>query len=268
MAALPHSRSFPQAAMILAIMAFPSSSRAVVSFPSYSVDGIVNAATQTVEALGPNTIATIYGTDLAFTTRAVSASDVAGASLPRSLDGVLIYVGGLPASLFFISPGQINFLIPYELAPGMVSIIVTRQGLAGPTARVQLNDTSPGFFQWSGNLAIAVHLNGSLVSPSAPAQRNEIIVLYAGGLGWTSPDTSSGRMASLAATILAKSKLQVLLDGTACPAASILYAGLAPGFAGLYQINLRLPDSLPHNPDIRMVIGAQSSPTGVVLPTQ
>lgn len=235
--------------------------------PFYTVNSIVHAATQTPEALAPNTIATVYGTALAFDTAAVATSDLVGGNLPTSLKGVSIVVNGLPANLFYVSPTQINFLIPYQLTAGTVSIIVVRQGLAGPAVFVQLNATAPGLFVFN-NLALATHLNGTLLSAASPAQPGEIVVIYVVGLGRVTPDTTPGKIVTSAATIAAVSQLQILLNGTACPQANILYAGLAPGFAGLYQINLVIPPLTPPNPEIRISVGAQISPPEVVLAAQ
>lgn len=235
------------------------------SAPAYTLQGLVNAATQTPSALAPNTIATLYGTNLAFSTHSVTVGDLRGGLLPNTLGGVTVYVGGFAASLFYISPTQINFLIPYELIAGTVNVAVARQGLAGPTLRVQLNATSPGLFQWNGNFAIASHLSGTLVSPAAPAKAGEIVVVYAVGLGRTSPDTNSGRVVSAAASILALSQLQVTIAGNPVAAKDILYAGLAPGFAGLYQINLRMPTVLPPDPEIRISVASQASAPRIQL---
>jgi len=233
--------------------------------PYYSAASIVNGATQTAETLAPNTIATIYGTNLAWTTHSVTASDLNGGTLPTSLAGVSVYVNGILSNLFFVSPGQINFLIPYELLAPSATVYVARQGVAGPPATIQLALTAPGFFQWSGNFALAEHVDGSLISSSAPARPGEIVVLYAAGLGRTSPDVPSGHVVSTATSILYASQLRILLNGAPLPAASIYYAGLAPGYAGLYQINLKLPDALPPDPEIQMVIGTQASPSTIQL---
>jgi uncharacterized protein (TIGR03437 family) len=234
--------------------------------PLYSAASIVNAATQTVGPLAPNTLATLYGTNLAFDT--VAASTPKGGTLPSSLDGVSVSVGNLAAPLLFVSPGQINFIVPYELLPGLVNVYVARQNVAGPLVPIQLNATAPGLFQWNGDEAIAVHLNGTLISPTAPANAGEIVVIYAAGLGRTSPDTSSGRIDESAATIVAAAQMQVLLNGVACAPASVLYAGLAPGFAGFYQINLILPTPLPPDPQIQIAFGVNISSPGVLLATQ
>jgi|SRR5579863_1015046 len=233
--------------------------------PNYSAAGIVNAATQTGETLAPNTVATIYGTNLSWTTHAITARDLNGGTLPTSLEGVSVYVNGILSNLYFVSPGQINFLIPYELVASTGIVYVARQGVAGPEVKIPLARTSPGFFEWNGNYALAQHVDGSLIDASHPAAAGEIVVLYAGGLGRTSPDVPSGDIVSVATSILYESELQILLNGDPCPASNIYYAGLAPGYAGLYQINLLLPDVVAPNPAIQMVIGTQSSPGSVLL---
>jgi uncharacterized protein (TIGR03437 family) len=233
--------------------------------PSYSAQSIVHAATQTVQALAPNTIATIYGANLSFDT-VVAANTVIGSTLPESLDGVTVVVQGLIAPLFFVSPTQINFLVPYDLTAGTVTLFVAHQALAGPVVQIQLNSTAPGFFQYN-NLVIATHLNGSLLSTAAPGNGGEIIVIYIAGLGRVSPDTTSGKLANFAASIVpaALSQTQVLLAGVPCPQSSVLYVGLAPGFAGLYQINLVVPAMTPANPEVRVQVGSQISPAGTII---
>jgi uncharacterized protein (TIGR03437 family) len=233
--------------------------------PFYTAAGIVHAATQTAETLAPNTIATLYGTNLSFTTHAVTSGDLNGGNLPTTLDGVTVYVNGLSSSLFFVSPGQINFLIPYEIVAPSAVVYIIRQGLAGPVVTIPLANTAPAFFQWNGNFAVAEHADGSLISSTSPAVANEVIVLYAAGLGRTSPDVPSGHVVSTATSILYLSQLQILVNGGPCPASSIYYAGVAPGFAGLYQINLKLPDDFPPNPTIQVSIGSQASPASIQL---
>ena len=236
--------------------------------PYYTVGSIVQAADQSTGTLAPNAIATIYGTNLAFTTHALQSSDLVDGGLPLSLAGVSVVVGGMQANLFYVSPGQINFLIPYNINTPTAPLYVNRQSLIGPTVTIQLAPTAPAFFQWSGNLAVAEHADGSLITPAAPAHGGEVIVLYAAGLGRTSPDVGSGYIADSAFWILNLSQLQILLNGSPCPSQNVLYAGLTPGFAGLYQINLQLPAVLPLNPQIQMVIGSQSSPAAVQLPAR
>lgn len=236
--------------------------------PVYSSASIVNAATQTPMALAPNTIATIYGTGLAFSIRAVAISDVMGSAMPTELDGVQVWFNAQPCPLFYISPTQINFLIPYQVGPGAASIIVANNGHAGFPADIQIHNASPGLFLWGNNQPVAVHLNGELISGSSPALPGEIIVMFAAGLGYTIPDIPGGQLAVAGFPIRLAPQFQVLLNGVACPPGSILYVGLAPGFAGLYQINLRLPADVPPNPEIQLSISEDASPGSIRLAIQ
>jgi uncharacterized protein (TIGR03437 family) len=236
--------------------------------PLYTAQSVVNAATQTAVALAPNTIATLYGTNLAFDTRAVGSTDIVRGLMPTSLDGVGVWVNSIPCSLFYVSPTQINFLVPYQLTAGKVSLLVARDSQAGPTVSILLNSTSPGLFLWNGNNAVAGHLNGVALSDASPAVPGEIVVIYAEGLGRTSPDTTSGQLATSAFPIYYLSQLQILLNAKPCPPGNVLYAGLAPGFAGLYQINLRLPADVGANPQIRVSVGPQISPGFIQLAVQ
>jgi uncharacterized protein (TIGR03437 family) len=79
------------------------------------------------------------------------------------------------------------------------------------------------------------------------------------------PDSSSGAIPKSAATILYASQLQILLNGSPLPEGSVQYAGATPGFAGLYQINVVLPDVLPPDPNIQVAIGTQVSPPAIQL---
>ena len=243
--------------------------------PFFTAASIVQAATQTVETLAPNTLATIYGTNLSWTTHAVDANDLQQGTLPTSLDGVTVIVHGIVCKLLYVSPGQINFLIPYELTSSMAQVLVERQGVGGPfgtdnlpSVTIKLTTTAPGFFQWSGNFIVAEHADGSLITTTSPAQASETVVLFAAGLGRTIPDSSSGVLPSGAATLLYASQLQIVLNGSALPQASIYYAGVTPGYAGLYQINVTLPDVLPPDPEIQVVMGSQASPPGILLFTK
>jgi uncharacterized protein (TIGR03437 family) len=145
---------------------------------------------------------------------------------------------------------------------------VVREGVTGPEITVTLVDAVPALFQTAAGYAIAAHLDNSLIAPGSPAVAGETIVVYACGLGMTSPNPAPGAIPQSAAVIQRLSDLKVYLGGTAVDPASILYAGVTPGSAGLYQLDLVLPSGLATDPEIRVAIADQSSPAGLKLAVQ
>lgn len=236
--------------------------------PVYSAATIVNSATS-LSVLSPNAFATIYGSGLAGSTRALTAADLSGGLLPVLLPGTgaRVFVDGIAAPLWYVSPQQINFLIPPQLAPGReVRIWTTYDGRQGPEVLVRLSSESPGLFALDPETVIAVRLDGSLVKPENPAMRKEMVILFATGLGPTNPDTPYRELARGPAPLARLADFRLLLNEEAVARQQILYAGAAPQFAGLYQINLAVPEDAPLNPEVRIAMGDSLSPRGLRLP--
>ena len=230
--------------------------------PVYTLASVVNTATGLPDAFAPNSMVTVYGTNLAYGTQAAASGQIA---LPRMLANVQVVVNGGPADLYYVSPGQINFLIPSILVPGPVKFYIVREGVVGPLLTLNLNETAPGLFPMLSGAVIATHANGQLLSAESPAIPNEVVVIYAGGLGRVNPEENPGRASLHAAPILLFSKLIVLLGSRPVDPGNVLYAGITPGFAGLYQINLRLPADVGEDPEIRVFVGEQGSPSFLKL---
>ena len=264
----------PAALLLLASLLFGFATRAdnkaPPEAPSYSGTSIVNAADNQPGWLAPNTIGTLYGSELAYTTRALTSDDIRGGILPTVLPGtgVRILIGNIPAVIYFVSPGQINFLVPSLLLPVESHLQLVIDGRAGPDIKIQLAPTAPALFQLDPQTAIATHAGGSLITAAASAKPGEYVVLYATGLGETNPPQIYGQVPAKAAVLKQISDLKITLDGAPVDSSRIQYAGVAPGFAGLYQINLQLPDSTGANPEIRVGLGTQVSRTGVKLPVE
>jgi len=94
------------------------------------------------------------------------------------------------------------------------------------------------------------------------------VTLWATGLGSTNPQLEDGVLAPGAQRLSQLNQFDVLINGAALDPIAILYAGVAPGFAGLYQVNVRLPGQLPANPEIRLGLGGTLSPPGLILPAK
>lgn len=263
-----------RALFLLATLAFGAEVRAQGSgssqAPSYSAAGIVNAASNLQGALAPNGLVSIYGTNLSRVTRGLSPEDISSGTIPTSLPGtgVKVVIGGLQALMFYVSPLQINFQIPSILKAGEVDVQVVREGWAGPAVRVRLLDAAPGLFQMDPDYLVAAHADWRVITAELPARPGEIVILYATGLGRTVPHPGYGEIPVSAAWIQRAGELDVLLNGVPVERSMIEYAGVAPYFAGVYQINLRLPAWTPADPDVQLAIGGQISRPGVRLHVQ
>lgn len=236
--------------------------------PDYAATGIVNASNYTYGPFAPNSVLSIFGTNLSWNTYSAASSDIGASGLPVSLAGVSVYVDNWPAPLYYVSPTQINFLIPGNEIAGNVTVCVTREGVSGPLATIALVNAAPALFDLGNGFAIATHANGSLLTDASPAQTNEIVVVYATGLGPTNPNPAPGQIPLTAAILQYANTLSVSLGGTVLQPIFIKYAGLTPESVGLYQINLQIPPGVGTDPAIQVSMGAQSNANSLQLAVQ
>jgi uncharacterized protein (TIGR03437 family) len=239
-------------------------------FPLYTSGSIANSAANVAGYYAPNSFLSIYGQNLAYVTKPMSQGDISDGQLPTVLTGtgVRVLINQIFADIYYVSPGQVNVLIPPSLIPGPATVQLINDGLAGPAVTITLSPSAPVMFQSDATTVIATHGNGPLVTAAAPAQPGEIVVIYVTGLGPTSPAAIPNQIPQTAAWIVDRSDFRVVLNGTDVDPAGIEYAGVTPGFGGLFQINLLLPDSVPANPQIQIGYGNQLSPAGLFLPVQ
>ena len=243
--------------------------------PSYTASGIVNASNYTPGPFAPNSVISIFGSALARSAHALVAADLVSCSgslgnrcLPLELNYVRVYVQGRPMPMLFVSETQINFVMSSIEPAGTVNVWVVTEGLTGPEIAVTLVNAAPALFVLPGNVAIATDAAGKLLTADAPAHAGDIVVIYATGLGMTSPNPSNGEIPMYAASTLPSAALKVTLNGAAVDALYVKYAGLTPGCAGLYQINLELPVGTPADPEIRVSAGSFLAPSGLTLPVR
>jgi uncharacterized protein (TIGR03437 family) len=180
--------------------------------------------------------------------------------------GVRVLVNNLSAHIYFVSPRQVNLLIPSNLIAGPAELQLLINGLAGPAIRFVLTEAAPCLYLQQPELAIAVSPEGRLYTWENPARPGDWVILYATGLGRTIPTGLPGELARTAAPLALPEQFTVLLDDVPVDPARIGYVGLAPGFAGLYQVNLRLPEEITGSTEIRLLVGQSASPIGVRLP--
>ena len=232
--------------------------------PSYSVTGIVSTGSYAAGPFAPNSLVTIFGDDLSTATRGLLPSDVVGNLLPTELNSTRVYIDFYPAPLFYVSEKQINLLIPGRQAFGKAELQVVRQGQRGPKVIVEVAAAAPALFINEG-YAIATHADNSVLTADKPARSGELIVIYAAGLGKTQAMPENGELAPWPSRLPENAAFRVTVGGAAVDPARIVYAGLTPYSAGLYQVNLFLPDNLGADPEVRLLVGDAGSPAGVKL---
>ena len=237
--------------------------------PCYAADSIANSAAGIANFYAPNTFISIYGQNLAYTTKSITSEDIRAGILPWVLigTGVSVLINGVPANIWYVSPALVNVLVPNYLAAGPVTVQVLRDGCAGPPIAITLGATAPSLFQIDATTVLGTHGDYSLITASAPGQPGEEIVLYATGLGITIPAAIPNEVLP-APAILKATDFQVFLNGVAVDPKYVDYVGAMPDYAGLYQINVTLPPDAPANPEVRIATGTVISPPGRVLPVQ
>jgi uncharacterized protein (TIGR03437 family) len=233
--------------------------------PSYSAAGIVSTASFAPGPFAANTLITIFGTGLARSTQALSAADIIDNTLPNELNYTRVTVDDWPVPLLYVSDGQVNLLIPPKQAYGPAKIRVVREGQPGPEVTISIVDAAPALFVSAAGFAIATHGDNSLISEDKPASGGELIVIYATGMGKAGLMPTLGELPPSASQLIDRGSLKVLLDGMAIDPSQVLYAGLTPHSAGLYQINVVLPEKPGTDPELRLAIGSGISVSGVKL---
>ena len=205
--------------------------------PLYTPSSIVNAASFRGGPLAPNTIGTLYGRDLAFLTRSLAAEDIYNGTLPTTLlgTGVRLLIKNTVAFIYFVSPTQVNFLVPSTLTPGPADLLFSLDGRYGEAVRIQIAEFSPALFQLDPETILATRPDGSVINSEKPAKPGDIVILYATGLCATRPRMAAGQIPTSAAILEKLSEFKVLAGGEPIDRTNILYAGAAPGFAGQGQ---------------------------------
>jgi uncharacterized protein (TIGR03437 family) len=206
---------------------------------------------------------TVFGTELARSEQGLTAGDIRDNTLPTELNFTRVYMDNIPVPLLYVGQSQINFMIPSKQLPGRVRVRVVRQGQTGPEVMLTVAEAAPALFAMPGGIgfAIATHgEDGTLITPEQPARGGETIVIWATGLGKTTRNPNVGEIPAYAAEILDR-KERIAIS----PNGRVVYAGLTPGSAGLYQINMVLPSSPGIDPELRVTVGGVSSAPGLKL---
>jgi len=217
--------------------------------PAVAQGGILNAA-DGISPVTPGSLISIYGTNLAGGTAQADTIP-----LSAQLNQVSVTINGIPAPLLFVSQGQINAQVPWNVLQSGTSgngvVVVQNNGQISAAQNVQVGPFSPGIFA-IGNVAVAINnSDGTVAAPAGsipgvntrPAKVGEPLGLQVWCTGLGAVDSSIDNGAISSDKLRTNTTFpQVLVGGQP---ATVLWSGLTPYFVGVNQINITLPPGTP-----------------------
>jgi uncharacterized protein (TIGR03437 family) len=227
-----------------------------------AIAGIVNGASFAANTpVAPGSIVSIFGDDL--------AEFLGGASslpLPIALKHVSVSFDfpetglSVAAPLFYASPKQLNIQVPWQFAGHNFAIVKVRiDDTVSGTFTLNLRDAAPAVFEFNHQgqlLGAATHADGSVITPANPAKKGETIIVYGTGFGPVQTAQVTGQPASG----------EIRLNATPVSTiGSVVFAGLAPNFVGLNQLNVSISPSAPSGAqELRFSTGGLTSKTVLI----
>jgi uncharacterized protein (TIGR03437 family) len=222
-----------------------------------AINAVVSASAFNPNAgLAPGAWLEIYGSNLSCTTRGWADSDFTnnGQNAPTSLDGIQVTIDGIPAYVDFVSPLQVNVQAPDDPNTGPIQIVL--QNSAGASNAVSMTEQAiapallaPPSFQVGGKqYVVAQFPDQTFVGPPGliggvnfrPAKVGDVVVIYGVGCGPVTPATPAGVIVPAVNSLQNKPNFRF-----GQVPATLSYFGLTPGFVGLYQFNLVVPNVTP-----------------------
>jgi endo-1,4-beta-xylanase len=224
--------------------------------PALTAAGVVNAASFQGAAVAPGEIVAIFGTGVG-PDKPVGAALTSNGLVATTAAATQVLFGNYPAPVLYAGQNQINVVVPFEVTPGQdVAVTITNNGQSSAPVSIPVVQAVPGIFLIGGQQAAVLNQDLSVNGPTNPAQPGSLIVVYATGGGLLSSPVTDGE---LPATLIDVANTTLTVGGQ--PAA-IQFAGLAPGFAGVLQINATLPSGITSGsavPIVLSIAGADSS---------
>ena len=230
--------------------------------PIVSAGGIVNAASY-APMIAPGAFIAIYGANF-------GATNVeSGTPFPETLGNTQVLLGGQPLPLYFTSTGQIDAIVPYNIAPNSVQQVIVQTGTAySQPQTVQVGAAQPGVFtqnqSGTGPGDILGQKSGgvpSLNTAANPASVGDYLWIYCTGLGTVTPSVPAGSAASTTTLSYTDNTVTATVGGIN---AQVLFSGLAPGWVGLYQVNVIVPAGVAPGSNVPVVLTAAVAASAAV----
>ena len=225
------------------------------------IDSIANAAGSGPEdAVAPGSIISIYGPKLAAGTETGPASP-----LVQTLDGVTVTIGDQLLPLLLVSPGQVNAQLPSGLGLGEQTLTVHNPGQPDAIGVFTAQRNAPGLFsqQISGRpYWVAMHADGSLVTPKSPARRGETVTALGTGFGPFHPQPPDGFAAPDSGTFPLADPVEVEFSGKVVKPD---FTGAAPGRVGITEVRFHIADPFPTNSTVEIKVRVKGHESNTVL---
>jgi uncharacterized protein (TIGR03437 family) len=228
--------------------------------PIINSGGVVSAASFSPTIVAPGEFISIFGSNLGPATPAEAQPPY-----PAALGGVQVLLGGQPLPLQVVSSGQINALVPYGTAVnGTQQVVVVQAGAYSMPEDVVVATAQPAVFTQSQTgqgpgAIVVVKADGTqfLNTSSQPAGAGDALVIYCEGLGAVSPAVADGVGPPSLPLSWTVAPVTVTVGGQP---AQVLFSGLAPGYAGLYQVNVVVPSGVSSGSNAPVVVTAGGFP--------
>ena len=213
-----------------------------------SVIGLASA--QSSGQVVPGNWVSVFGEQLAIDP---AASDQ---PYPAQLNGTQLFLGSMALRLQYVSDTKLNALIPYGLAPNTSHHLLIQRGTTvSVPVDVTVADLQPGIFtvnqDGTGQGSIVNQVTQMLADPTAPVTVGDTLLIYCTGLGEVNNPPEGGMPAQTSPPSDAQVTPGVTIGGVA---AQVTFAGLTPGFIGLYQIIAQVPAGVPPGDAVPVVL--------------
>ena len=230
--------------------------------PSLSPNSVLHVFNPEVgDPLAPGTIVQIYGSNLA--SEPASASSI---PLEDSMGNVTVVVGGIKAPLYYVSSGQINAQIPFELDPnGEYDVVISANGALTTPQSIEMALATPGLCVYGDGSIIGQHQDGTLITKASPAIPGEVATMYLAGMGPTDVSVASGIASPGVPLAHPTAPPTLTIGGTAVP---MTFDGLTPSLVGLYQIDFQIPANAKGNLEMDVTQNGVTANSTILRVTQ
>ncbi len=236
------------------------------STPWINPTGVQNSASSSPFTAGVShgELMTLYGANLASGTVVMQG----GIPFPKTLGGVQVLMNNQPVPIYYVSPTQIAVIVPYTVNDNIVQIQVVRDTVPSNAVTEFRYTTGPGLFSESEQgqgLAKILHTDYRQVTPDNPTIPGDVLQIYLTGLGDVGPTIADGGLGPAPPQQLSEAvaNITAYVDNIQAP---VSYAGLAPGLAGLYQVNITVPDGVSNGDVYVDIAGPDSYTSQVTVP--